>query len=90
MAKDRTEQYLSSIAIELVRIRRILQGIMDLSCAETVKEEKCEHFLQAEDLFRGRKTLKPYMTRTTVKRRFHRWICICVSRMRICGIMICW
>lgn len=40
MAKDRTEQYLSSIAIELVRIRRILQGIMDLSCAETAKEEK--------------------------------------------------
>jgi len=40
MAKDRTEQYLSSIAIELVRIRRILQGIVDLSCTETVKEEK--------------------------------------------------
>ena len=40
MAKDRTEQYLSSIANELARIRRILQGIMDLSCTETVKEEK--------------------------------------------------
>lgn len=40
MAKDRTEQYLSSIANELARIRRILQKLVDLSCAETMKEEK--------------------------------------------------
>ena len=40
MAKDRTEQCLSSIAIELVRIRRILQGIMDLSCTEQETSRK--------------------------------------------------
>ena len=53
MAKDRTEQYLSSIAIELVRIRRILQGIMDLSCTETVKEENENTFTSRRPLQRA-------------------------------------